>query len=252
MKVDWTPLHSELLLWRRSGVPLPLWWRDDDAVAATPALERLADLAVDTDLPIHVAVIPGAITASLPVMIQQRPSLIPVIHGWQHINHAPAGAKKAEFGHARPHALTELERSLHCMQQQFDARLINMFVPPWNRISPVFTAELARLNYSSISTYGPREKTHAMKGLIQINTHIDPIFWRDTRGLVDPEILLNSIVKTLQDRRQGRADIEEPLGLLTHHLVHTEEVWAFSRDLICMLLDGGAIPADIRSLVVAK
>jgi len=43
----------------------------------------------------------------------------------------------------------------------------------------------------------------------------------------------------------------EPLGLLTHHLVHTEEVWEFSRDVLYILLDGGANPADIGALIQA-
>ncbi len=86
---------------------------------------------------------------------------------------------------------------------------------------------------------------------MQVNTHVDPIFWRGDRGLVDPETLIADLVTTLQERRMEQADRDEPLGLLTHHLVHTEGVWAFTRDVIAVLLDEGAVPADIGALLQA-
>ena len=32
---------AELAQWRSEELTLPIWWRDDDAIAPTPALERL-------------------------------------------------------------------------------------------------------------------------------------------------------------------------------------------------------------------
>jgi hypothetical protein len=249
MKVDWSPLHAELEIWRCEKLRLAIWWRDDDAIATTPALDRLAVLATEMQMPIHIAVIPDLLTPTLAPAIAEHPALIPVIHGWRHINHAPEGQKNAEFGHPRPDAADELEQSLHKMHQNFGPRLVKLFVPPWNRITPDLLPVLAASGYTGVSTYGPREVAEPAEALTQINTHIDPIFWRGHRGLLDPDTLISGITKTLQDRREGRTDNQEPLGLLTHHLVHTEDVWHFSSDVMRVMLDGGAIPADLRSIL---
>ena len=55
--VGWDALEAELDLWQSAGRTATFWWRDDDAIAWTPALERLLELAEDT--PIAIAVIPG-------------------------------------------------------------------------------------------------------------------------------------------------------------------------------------------------
>ncbi|MEP1765647.1 MAG: polysaccharide deacetylase family protein [Sulfitobacter sp.] len=248
MKIDWSPLESELRLWRSQALSLPIWWRDDDAISRTDALDQLASLAAQTQMPIHIAVIPDHITPSLRPLLAQHPLLVPVVHGWRHVSHAPDGQKNAEFGHTRPDGGPELKRAMDEMDRHFGADLIKMFVPPWNRISDDLVSKLSTLGYSSLSTYGPRKQVFAAPKLIQINTHIDPIFWRGDRGLCDPELLISGITTTLKDRREGRTDATEPLGLLTHHLVHTADIWSFSADLMLVLLEGGAVPADIRAL----
>lgn len=245
MKVDWSPLNTELALWRRAGLTLPLWWRDDDAIAATPALERLSALSEAVGLPVHIAVIPDRLTPTLAPFMSVRPNMVPVVHGWRHVSHAPEGAKNAEFGHPRATAKAEMQQGLARLSAAFGPRLCRMFVPPWNRIARDLMPDLAQSGYDSLSTFGARSAPFAAPELAVINTHIDPIFWRGHRGLVAPEELVAGTVKTLQAQRSGRADSTEPLGLLTHHLVHTEDVWQFSGDVISALLDGGATPARI-------
>lgn len=249
MKLDWSPLTTELAHWRRNNLTLPIWWRDDDAISATPTLETLRALSQDVGLPVHVAVIPDLITSSLPPALEEGAQLIPIIHGWRHVSHAPEGAKNAEFGHMRPQAAFELEKAIDTLDQCFGARLIKLFVPPWNRIAPDLLPVLAAAGYRGVSTYAARSAEYAASGLLQINTHIDPIYWRGHRGLVAPETLIEGIVATLRDRREGRTDASEPLGLLTHHLVHTDDIWTFSSDVLRVLLDGGATPAAIGSLL---
>ncbi|WP_299028132.1 polysaccharide deacetylase family protein [uncultured Sulfitobacter sp.] len=249
MIVDWSPLKTEMVIWRRHNLPLPLWWRDDDAVAATPALDRLAQLATQAAMPIHVAVIPDLLTPSLPPLLGANPMLVPVVHGFRHISHAPEGGKNAEFGHPRPAASEETEQALQKMQQSFGADLLPLFVPPWNRITADLLPILAAQGYRGVSTYGPRTSTQPVPGLTRINTHIDPIYWRGHRGLVAPDELIAGLTANLQARRAGDTDPSEPLGLLTHHLVHTEDVWSFSRDIILFLLENGAVPADLRTMI---
>lgn len=85
-------------------------------------------------------------------------------------------------------------------------------------------------------------------GLEQINTHLDPIDWRGTRGLVAPDKLVAQTTDLLRDRREGRTDNAEPFGILTHHLVHDPDIWIFTEALLRRLLDGPgfvwALPAN--------
>lgn len=251
MKIDWSALTAEMALWRRAGLTLPLWWRDDDAVADTPELGRLSALSHAIGLPVYVAVIPDLIEPTLAPAINGMPQLIPVIHGWRHISHAAKGDKNAEFGRPREGAARELTQAYDRMNEVFDQALVPLFVPPWNRITPAFLPHLGSVGFQGLSTFGARKAVYAAEGVLQINTHIDPIFWRGDRGLVEPATLVSKLVITLQERRTGQTDCEEPLGLLTHHLVHTEDVWSFSQDVVAILLDGGAIPADIGALLQA-
>lgn len=248
---DWTPLHAELALWRRAGLTLPVWWRDDDAVRATPELEQLHDIAAELRLPVQLAVIPDKAERSLSRFVDHAPWLTPVVHGWRHTSHAPQGAKNAEFGHPRDGAGAELARALRRAQDIFGPRLTPLFVPPWNRIAADYLPVLADLGYAGVSAYGGRDGAWAVPGLVQINTHVDPINWRGDRNLVAPEALIGGLVDTLERRRKGHADVLEPLGLLTHHLVHSEAIWRFTYDILSVLLDGGAQPADIGAALAA-
>ncbi len=249
MIYDWSPLRKELATCRAEALPLPIWWRDDDAVSDTAALGRLTDLSQTLGLPVHLAVIPALAQPTLTKAIATQPALIPVVHGWAHKNHALSGQKKAEFGHPRDAARGELQTARKTLETMFGERLLAMFVPPWNRMDPSYDALLLTLGYRAVSTFTPRVTVHPVPGLIQINTHLDPINWRGDRGLAPPQDLIAQVVTNLQKRRMGDIDATEPLGYLTHHLVHTPEVWSFSKALISELLDGGAYPADIGSLV---
>ncbi|WP_050928158.1 polysaccharide deacetylase family protein [Aestuariivita boseongensis] len=241
---DWTALHDELAQWEREGLSLPLWWRDDDAISDSAALRQLAQLSQKTQLPVHIAVIPAHADTSLADFLSGTPHVIPLVHGWAHENHAPPDQKKTEFGAHRPLAemIEDADRGFGKLHGLFGSRLQPVFVPPWNRISPDLVAELPHLGFKVLSTATPRKSRWAAEGLEQINTHIDPIDWKGTRGLLDEALLVDRITRLLQDRRAGRSDADEPLGLLTHHLVHDPAIWSFCERLIAVLLSGPAQP----------
>ncbi len=244
MSLDWQPLMTELQRWEEADLTLPLWWRDDDAITVTPQLEKLTLISVELGLPVHLAVIPRPAEVSLADYVRDQTALIPVVHGWAHQNHAPIGEKKAEFRLHRPieAIVSDAMAGLTRLQNLFGDQLRPMFVPPWNRIDPKVTAHLRGLGFRIISTSTPRKTPLAAPGLEQVNTHLDPIDWRGTRGLADPEELISQVVTLLQDRRAGRADNAEAFGVLTHHLVHDQDIWTFTKDLLQRLLDGPGIP----------
>ncbi|MDU9002292.1 polysaccharide deacetylase family protein [Sedimentitalea todarodis] len=238
MRPNWTPLDTELDRWSAAGLSLPLWWRDDDAIAMTPALDRLQDLARRLEIPLHLAVIPAEADTSLAESID--PFMIPVVHGWSHTNHAPNGEKKAEFGAHRPieemHA--ETAQGMNCLRTLFGDAFVPMFVPPWNRVAAGLLPTLPVQGFGMLSTFTPRSNAFAAPGLTQINTHLDPINWRVGKTLHHPDILIRQIATQLSDRRKNRADREEPYGILTHHLVHDTAIWNFTEALLSRLLQG--------------
>lgn len=240
MIANWEPLDRELDRWRSAGLTLPIWWRDDDAIAPGSQLDRLEALAHTHDISVHLAVIPDGATQALAAKVQGSSQLIPMVHGWAHLNHTEQGAKKAEFGDNRPVSdmRTEAAEGLARLSELFAGQLAPVFVPPWNRIAPEMVGELAGLGYRALSTFTPRTKPLAAQGLVQINTHLDPIAWKAGRGLVQSEILIIQIARQLADRLEGRADNDEPYGILTHHLVHDEDIWGFTDALLSRLIAG--------------
>lgn len=234
MSIDWRPLDAELEHWGE-GAPLPLWWRDDDAVTTTPALDRLTRLADQVGMPIHLAVIPAGMDSRLATHLKANADrLIPLVHGWEHANHAPETAKKAEFPANRSlESMAADIRSGHArLSEKLGFAPAPMFVPPWNRVAPDLPPLLPELGFSMISTYGPRATTTAAPGLTWVNTHADPIDWRGSRSAVDPTTLIHAVAAQLADCRAGRADATEPYGLLTHHLVHDAAIWDLTEALM--------------------
>ncbi|NVO57060.1 polysaccharide deacetylase [Rhodobacteraceae bacterium B1Z28] len=243
MNPDWRPLETELDRWRDQGLSLPLWWRDDDAVAPTRQLGTLSDMSQRLGLPVHLAVIPRDASTELADYVAQSQTLIPVVHGWAHVNHAPKGEKKSEFRlHRSMDAIiADAQAGFSRLNTLFGDDLRPMFVPPWNRIAPETVVQLPGIGYRILSTATPRKATLAVPGLEQINTHLDPIDWRGTRRLTPTHTLIAKTANLLRDRREGHADNAEPFGVLTHHLVHDQDIWTFTEALLHKLLTGPAL-----------
>lgn len=76
--IDWSPLRSMLKRYRANSFDLPIWWRDDDAITPTPALEQLSTLSTDLGLSVHLAIIPKLADQELVQYLQGRSHLIPL------------------------------------------------------------------------------------------------------------------------------------------------------------------------------
>jgi predicted glycosyltransferase len=239
--IDWSPLDRALDWAGDQGCPIRFWWRDDDAVADTPQLDRLLGLAHCYDAGIGLAVIPDGIEASLAARLAQEPKAVALVHGRRHANHAPADDKKAEFGAHRPLDLMAAEagRALHAAREHLGSRVLPVFVPPWNRISPHLVPHLPRLGFRGLSTFQDRKAAHPVMGLVQINTHVDPIDWHGTRSLADPASIVAGLAGAIERRVAGHADRDEPIGFLTHHLVHDDVIWSLCERLIAHLAARG-------------
>lgn len=234
-------LLEELARWKAEGLVLPLWWRDDDAVSPTPALDRLIALATRAGAPLYLAVIPRHATAALADTVRQAGEVFALVHGWAHENHAPPGAKKAEFGAHRPAAAMTQEAlaGRELLNNLFGPSLLPVFVPPWNRISGDLPALLPAGGYRALSRFGPRATPQAAPALAEINVHLDPVDWHGSRSAIPADRMAAQLAADLVLRRTGRTDATEPYGLLTHHLVHDRDIWSFTEEFIAVLADSG-------------
>ena len=261
----WDPLFRELDAWAARSATAYLWLRDDDATKPTPALETLAQLTSNAGVPAVLAVIPALVEPELGGYVRSKPLLDAAVHGYTHANHAPAGQKSEEFPIARGETVTreELSRGLDRLRQLLGPRALSLYVPPWNRISPTIAQLLPAAGYTGLSTFGKCRVLENASALIELNTHVDIIDWRGTRGGRDMAWLVGDLVSALRDIAPATASIDgsrtesssspiadatsigahegEPLiGILTHHLVHDTAAWRFLEALFAAT---GAHPA---------
>jgi len=227
---SWQTLQNELDQWKAAGQSATLWWRDDDAVEASDQLTRLLEIAKKAGVPLCLAVVPADCQLSLVEAIEQSGADVRVaVHGWSHINHAGASEKKSEFPDSRPPEMMSAEavQGLRQINEAFGARALELFVPPWNRISDALTNALPAAGYRGLSTYKARPVYAQIEGLAQINTHADIINWPDGKTFAGAGVVLDLIVGHLAARRRGDVAADEPTGLLTHHLVQHDDAFGF-------------------------
>ncbi|TBY68116.1 polysaccharide deacetylase [Rhizobium leguminosarum bv. viciae] len=222
-RMAWDPLRRELDRWQAAGRVARFWLRDDDAVEPTLALEMLMALAGENEVPLMLAVIPGLTGEALAVRLGEEANVAVAVHGWSHKNHAGLKAKKQELGGERPTevVLSELREGFLLLQRLHPARFLPVLVPPWNRIDAALIPALPGLGFAALSVYGRAKQGGPMPLL---NTHVDIIDWHGTRGGRSEAELVTELVAELRDRFAGS---DEPIGVLTHHLVHDAAAWDF-------------------------
>ena len=87
---------------------------------------------------------------------------------------------------------------------------------------------LPEIGFAGLSTYGPRQRPEPVRGLRQINTHVDLIDWKGGGGFVGENIALALLIDALAAARTRDATV---VGVLSHHLVMDEGTWDFLRSL---------------------
>lgn len=234
---DWAPLDLAMDDLERQGGQARFWWRDDDAIEDTAALRRLVDLAQRFRAPILLAVVPARARRNLAALLDSTDVIVPAVHGFAHVNHAGPGEKKQELGGHRDTAvvLTELSLGRDRLADMFGDRLAPVLVPPWNRIAPEIAACLPDIGFEGLSAFGPEKVTGPVAGLKVVNTHLDPIDWHGSRSLGDAGAMIGLAVGHV--RRCAQDESRGAFGILTHHLVHDDAIWAFVEALLARTAD---------------
>lgn len=239
-------LDQELDQWSAAGRTVSFWWRDDDAISPTPELTRLIGAARRNRLPIAIAAVPATMEEAL-VGALAAPGITVIQHGYAHENHAGSGKRAVECGGDRSteSVITELSQGMRDLMRAFGASFLPFLVPPWNRIDPKVAAMLPQQGYFGLSCFGPRAYGGAGGAgstddapffpparLAVINAHLDLLTWKGGAAFAGREKLIRLAAERLANRREGRTDPDEPLGILTHHRDHDEATWSFLEELL--------------------
>ncbi len=226
----WTTLQAELDRWQ--AAPAAFWWRDDDAVADTPALRRLLALRTRLGVPLALAAIPARAGASLAQAVGADPAVTVLMHGWDHRDHAASGRHPSEFCTGRPPR--EVSAQLRAGRARL-ARLLGrpvppVLVPPFNRIAPELHRAVAAAGISHVSADGD----FFAFPLPSRNVHADIIDWHAHTARATVEAV-RPLIAALRLRRFGIVPRSEPIGIMTHHIVHDDAAWTLAEDILARI-----------------
>lgn len=226
---DWKQLDTALDAALGRGETVRFWWRDDDAGENSPALNRLLETAERQNLPLALAVVPTWLKPDVQGQIAASGEATVLQHGYAHKNHAKKGAKSIELGgRAAGRIAKDLRKGFSILEDAFGAGFLPVLVPPWNRIDEALNPHLSSSGFTGLSVFGERASPEAAPGVALINTHIDPIDWRGTRGFLGEDVMLEWLIAEIE--------LEEPIGILSHHLVMDEPCWTFLERLFSVLM----------------
>lgn len=202
--------------------PVRFWLRDDDAVMPGEPLDRLLALGETYAIPLTLAVIPAMTGTELRQRLSTARQVSVAVHGWSHHNHAPASEKKQELGPHRPQSelIEQLRQGFDQLSKDYGEQFLPVLVPPWNRISSELVPALDGIGFQALSTFSDQQYA----SIPMINTQVDIIDWKHTRGGRPSQELVSEMVTQLKQP-------QSPVGLLTHHLVHDEQAWQFLEQL---------------------
>lgn len=214
-------LNHELAIWRRAWQAPILWWRDDDCREPTWQLDRL--LHVRGDLPITLAVIPDGDLAALAKRLETADGVMIAQHGVDHENKLPPGGLRSEFAADTPQEMINAEVAAGRARLSAAGLDPLLFVPPWNEPSDRLIQAVKVAGYGA---YSIGKRGDERDGLDHVGAQVDILRWKGKPRFRGRRRIFDALRYELEVRRRTGA-FDKPIGILTHHLVHDEEAWAF-------------------------
>ncbi len=206
------------------GRQVRFWWRDDDAISSTPALETLLNFSQDFGIPLSLSVIPKYVKDALAQRLETTSAVHVLHHGWQHKNYQDKSReeKSSEFGWRRSAQdfTEELIEGKQILQNLFGPRFVPLFVPPWNRVAPPAVRLLQQQGGYGLSAFTWINHFR----MPHLQSHVDIIEWKRDKRFIGWERARKRLDLQLCRRRANSID---PIGLLTHHLDHGEDCTEF-------------------------
>ena len=189
-------------------------------------------------MPLALAVVPDWLDPVVAQIIREESDVWALQHGVSHADRTGGSRRKTELaGEALASGLRHaLIRSREVLCLLLRPSLIDVMVPPWNRIDDDVLPMLSGCGFFGLSAFGSRRQSHS-GGLLVNNVHIDIIDWRADRRFAGEEACLEAAVRHLEQRRLGAADPAEATGLMTHHLVHDQQCRSFIERFVGVVRD---------------
>ncbi|MEZ5355225.1 MAG: polysaccharide deacetylase family protein [Bryobacteraceae bacterium] len=213
---------------KRSGSPVRIFFRDDDADRDIPELRRLLSIFCSRTAPLNLQVIPATLTAAATDLLAGCPRFIEINqHGWTHCNHEASG-KKCEFGPSRTRLqqLHDIRRGKAALDSAFPGRWHPVFTPPWNRFTADTMSAVSELGFRVFSANG--DNVRCAPPLVSIPIAIDVFQWKPCRVAKPLEELRAELARWI--RRGG------PTGILLHHKAMDVTAFATLETLLDELL----------------
>lgn len=217
-------LGSELRLWAKAGRAPVIWWRDDDARAPAPALDRLLELSRRHEAPLTLAAIANPDLPALVRRLEAEPLVEIAVHGFQHVNRQPAGQGFGEVvaSDSVDWVRAQLRSTVAAFHRAGAAP--TLFTPPWNNLTPQLLEALPGSSLTAVSGFD--DFAGVASGIARLDAHLDVLRWKGGGRFRGTWKFLSRMRRLMAERRlAGRWD--EPMGLLTHHLDHDSTTWRF-------------------------
>ena len=207
------------------GRPVHLWWRDDDAHRHDPQLDSLLALSERYHAPVTLAVVPQWLQPSLADTLTPHAGRVQcAVHGFAHADHAKRPVRKCEYPETRPTAdiTAELKQGIALLRDALPTHWLPAFVPPWNRFDPTHYPALSAAGFKAFSA---RYNNEFVPDLQNWPIHIDIINWRD-KSFAGLDHCTRSLIDAIETAG------EQPIGIMTHHLDHDADCWAYLDQLL--------------------
>jgi Uncharacterized protein conserved in bacteria (DUF2334) len=212
--------------------PVDFFFRDDDAGWCDARLFALLDLFECHSMPMDVAAIPRAMTASLASELRARTSAAPERlaihqHGFAHVNHEREG-RKCEFGPSRPRELQrrDIETGRGILFEEHGLHSGNIFTPPWNRCTEA-TGEALRESGFRLLSRDTTARPLGVAGLCELPVRVD-WFARRKGVRLSPE----ELGALLSETASAQAS---PVGVMFHHELMDEGELTRASELLALL-----------------
>ncbi len=229
--MNWLELRQTLA----ASPPVNVFFRDDDVDEDEPTLRRLLDLFAQKNVPVILGVIPATLTEAGSKLLAQSSAPIEIVqHGWQHVNHELTG-RKCEFGNSRSFAeqLEDIARGQARMNEAFGKHWFPAFIPPWNRCTAQTHQALDQLGFRALSQLRTDAPPITGFSFQEISVTLDLYRWKDGATLKPQEELLQAISQQFMQ--------SQPIGIMLHHKVMSDEAFLFLEQLLDELRQSSAV-----------
>ena len=206
-----------------------VFFRDDDVDEEEAALRKLLTLFAELEAPINLEIIPAQLTTEAIRLLREAQGRHPKgielnQHGWQHVNHEPAG-RKCEFGASRSFTeqLDDIAKGREVLEQAFGKAFSPVFTPPWNRCTEATYRALDQLGFLALSKLSGGEPV-AGYTFRELSVTLDLFRWKGGAMMKAPDEFIRELTGQLQDM--------DTVGIMLHHKVMDENAFALIGKLV--------------------